>query len=278
MGRNPRIEYYGAIYHIIQSGNNIKFIFKDEQHKNFLLKILSEVKEIYDFKIFAYVIMENHYHFLMQTLNIPISKIMHMINTRYAKYYNYMTRRTGPVFEDRYISILVQDESYLLNLIRYIHNNPVFSRICSFMEEYKWSSDPFYRINMESIVDIDELLNMLSLNRLEAIKKYVKLMKKEFIDYEIMKNMYEKTIAIGTDEFKKSIKGVGKEDFSRLDEILKISCPSKTEFELIKTGSRKRYLTKYKKKYVELSKCEGYSYNQIGKNIGITGSAVRSIL
>ena len=93
MGRKPRVEYYGAIYHIIQRGNNKKPIFKDERHKNFLLKILSETKEIYDFKIFAYVIMDNHYHFLIRTFNIPISKIMHLINTRYGKYYNYVTDR-----------------------------------------------------------------------------------------------------------------------------------------------------------------------------------------
>ena len=67
---------------------------------------------------------------MIQTFNIPISKIMHRINTRYAKYYNYKNKRTGPVFEDRYTGILVQNESYLLTLIRYIHNNPVSANIC----------------------------------------------------------------------------------------------------------------------------------------------------
>ena len=135
MGRKPRIEYYGAIYHIIQEGNNKKSILKDDKYKNYLLKTLSEAKEIYDFKLYAYVIMDNHYHFLIKTLNIPISKIMHKINTRYAKYYNYKTKSTGIVFEDRYTSILVENESYLLTLIRYIHNNPVYSKMCSSIED-----------------------------------------------------------------------------------------------------------------------------------------------
>ncbi len=103
-------------------------MFKSDREKAYLLKILSETKEIFDFKIYAYVIMNNHYHFLVQTFNIPISKIMHRINTRYAKYYNYKTKRTGPVFEDRYTGIPVEDEGYLLTLIRYIHNNPVSAK------------------------------------------------------------------------------------------------------------------------------------------------------
>ncbi|NMB28200.1 MAG: hypothetical protein GX987_09155 [Tissierellia bacterium] len=278
MGRKPRIEYYGAIYHIIQRGNNRKSIFKEDREKAYLLEILSETKEIFDFKIFAYVIMNNHYHFLIQAFNIPISKIMHRINTRYAKYYNYKMKRTGPVFEDRYTGILVQDEGYLFTLIRYIHNNPVSAKICKTMDEYKWSSDIFYRINMVNMVDIDEFLNMLSLNRTKAIEKYIELMEEDFIDDEIMKDIYERSSIIGTDEFKRSIEDIEEKDLSGLDRILRQACPSDEEVELIKKGSRKRYLTKYKRRYIELSKEEGYSYDEIGKNIGITGSAIRSIL
>lgn len=278
MGRKPRIEYYGAIYHIIQRGNNRKSIFKEDREKAYLLEILSETKEIFDFKIFAYAIMNNHYHFLIQAFNISISKIMHRINTRYAKYYNYKMKRTGPVFEDRYTGILVQDEGYLFTLIRYIHNNPVSAKICKTMDEYKWSSDIFYRINMVNMVDIDEFLNMLSLNRTKAIEKYIELMEEDFIDDEIMKDIYERSSIIGTDEFKRSIEDIEEKDLSGLDRILRQACPSDEEVKLIKKGSRKRYLTKYKRRYIELSKEEGYSYDEIGKNIGITGSAIRSIL
>ena len=277
MGRKPRIEYYGAIYHVIQRGNNREPVFKEERYKNYLLEILSETKEIYDFKIFAYVIMDNHYHFLIQSLNIPISKIMHIINTKYAKHYNYTMKRTGPVFEDRYTGILVQDERYLLTLIRYIHSNPVSAKICNSMEEYKWSSDMFYRINMKNMVDIDELLNMLSLNRLVAIDKYIDLMEENITDYKTMKNAFERDIIIGTAKFKESIMGIEEDTPLSLDEILKTACPEEKEFQLIKEGSRKRYLTRYKKKYIELSRKKGYPYNQIGKNINISAAAARKI-
>ena len=71
---------------------------------------------------------------------------------------------------------------------------------------------------------------------------------------------------------------IEEDEKTTLDQILMISCPSKVEFELIKASSRKRYLTKYKKKYINLSKDEGYSYYEIGKNIGISAAAVRNIL
>ncbi len=281
MGRRPRIEYYGAIYHIIQRGNDRLPVFKQDKDKVVLLEILSEAKEIYDFKIYAYAIMNNHYHFLIQTFNIPISTIMHNINTRYAKYYNRKMDRTGPVFEDRYKGILVQDESYFLTLIRYIHNNPVAANICNSMEEYKWSSDIFYRMNIGNMVDIDELLEMLSWDRKKAIEKYMVLMDEEFKDYETLKDIYEGSAIIGTEEFIRSIGGYkgdksnGKMD---LDEILKVACPTEYEFNLIKNGSRKRYLTKYKIKYIELGKKEGYTYYQIGENIGVSRTSVRKIL
>lgn len=277
MGRKPRIEYYGAIYHIIQGGNDKKPIFKLNKYKKYLLEILSEAKEDYDFRIFAYVIMDNHYHFLIQTLNISISRIMHMINTKYAKFYNHSIGDTGPVFEDRYISILVQDESYLLDLTKYIHNDPVVANICNSMEEYNWSSDLFYRVNIESIVDINQILNMLSFNRLNAIEKYAEFMKKKSLDFETMKSIYEETDIIGTDEFRKFIEGEKKEVF-KLDEILRKTCSTQEEFDMIKKGSRIRRLTKYKKRYVKLSRKAGYTYREIGRNIGITGAAARNII
>lgn len=276
MGRNPRIQYYGAIYHIIQ-GNNDKnktdTIFKKDRDKEKLLEIISETKEIYDFRIFAYVIMDDHYHLLIQTLNIPISKIMHRINSRYAKYYNQITGNTGSVFKKRYRSVLVEDGSYLWNLIKYIHYNPVAAHICSTVVEYKWSSDIFYRVNMDNMVDIDLLLDGISSNRIEALKGYEELMEGECLEYYALKEKYEKEHIIGKDKLKQSLE----ERILSLEEILKSVCPTPVEFNLIKKGSRKRYLSKYKREYIDLSRKEGYSYDDIGSYIGVTAAAARNL-
>ncbi|MCF6463142.1 transposase [Clostridium sp. Cult1] len=278
MGRKPRIQYYGAIYHIIQRGNNRGLVFKEEKDKLYLLELLNESRDIYDFKIFAYVIMDNYYHLLMRTFNISISRIMHNINSKYAKYYNLKMGRRGPVFKGRYTSVLIQDESYLLELVRYIHNNPVAANICNSIEEYKWSSDIFYRMNIGNIVDIDVLLDTLSLDRKESLTKYVELMDQEISNYENLKNFYEGNGIIGSQAFIRSFEKTKKDERTTLDEILKRSCPTENEFNLIKKGSRKRYLTKYKIKYIQLGRDEGYSYRQIGENIGVSGTSTRNIL
>ncbi|NLW41300.1 MAG: hypothetical protein GXY96_10340 [Tissierellia bacterium] len=276
MGRKPRIQYYGAIYHIIQSGDGKLPIFKEDEDKFYLLKLLNEAKEVYDFRVFAYAIMDNQYHFLMRTLNTPISRIMHNINTKYAKYYNFKRNKRGPVFKRRYNSILVQDERFLLNLIRYIHNKPVIANICSNIEEYKWSSDVFYRLNIDNMVDIHTLLESLSLDREVAIEKYKEAMELNTSNFKALENFYENKPIIGTRSFIRSIQGIRKRD--NLDKILKDCCPTDIEFNLIKTGSRKRYLTKYKLKYIKLGRNQGYTYKQIGENIGVSATSVRNIL
>ncbi|GFN36772.1 transposase [Tepidimicrobium xylanilyticum] len=278
MGRKPRIQYYGAIYHIIQSGGNGVAVFKEDEDKFHLLKLLNETKELYDFRIFAYVLMDNHCHFLMRTFNIPISRIMHNINTKYAKYYNSKRSNIGPVFYRRYKSILVQDESYLPNIIKYIHSKPVIANICSNMEEYKWSSDVFYRLNIGNMVDIDSLLDSFSLDRKVAIEKYVELMDSKITNYKVLEDFYEKKPIIGSKAFIRRMQGAYEWRKKTLDKILKDCCPTETEYNLIKSGSRKRYLTKYKLKYIKLGKDQGYTYKQIGENIGISSTSVRKIL
>lgn len=279
MGRRPRIEYYGAIYHIIHRGNNKSFIFEEAEEKMKLLEIIGNVKELFDFHLLAYVIMDNHYHFVIKTHNIPISQIMHRINTRYAKYYNWKKSRTGSPFETRYKSILVQNEAYFIRLIRYVHNNPVYANICDSMVKYKWSSDVFYRMNVDNLVNIEELLDMLSLDRLEAIKKYKKLMDEPREDYKKLKEELEEDEVIGSDEFRESLKkeSKGKKTIS-LDDILKSICPAILDYHLIKEGSRKRYLTKYKYEYAVEAINQGYTKEEISDNINITVKAIRNVL
>lgn len=276
MGRGLRVQYYGAIYHIVHEGIDGENIFSDDEDKSYLLKLMSESKEVKDFKIFAYTILDNSYNLLIKTLNIPISNIMHSINFKYAKYYNIKARRTGRVFHERYKATLVQDERYLLPIIKYIHRFPVEAQLCNSMEEYKWSSHAFYRMNVESMVNIGEVLDMFSSNRIEAIAKYVEFMEREDENYENIKCMSKNSAIIGTEEFVRDIKGKGNR--RSLDELLRQSCPGEDEFNLIKNGFRERSLTQYKIEYIIKAKEEGYTFKEIGENIGVTAAAVRGLV
>ena len=177
MGRKPRIEFNGALYHVIQRGNNKEYVFKNNADKKHLLGKLKEFKEMMDFEIYGYVLMDNHYHIVIRCRETIISNIMHRVNNDYGKYYNISYKRTGHVFQDRYKGLLVKDDKNLLSLLRYVHQNPVKANMCRKVTDYFWSSDSSYRKNLTGkLVDIDFVLNIFSLDRAEAINEYIKFM------------------------------------------------------------------------------------------------------
>lgn len=273
MARPRRIEYKGAMYHLIQRGKNKEYIFKNDIYKGYLIKIIKNAQEKHGFNFYGYVIMDNHYHLLIQAMDIPISKIMHEVNLNYAKYYNYKENMMGPVFGGRYKGILVESEIYLLQLLKYIHLNPIRANICSSMDNYKWSSDIFYRRNMKGIVDIDLILNMLSHNRIEAIRKYMSFMDSVYSHEDFHPDVFENIEIIGNKKFLEKMLAEDNKEIPSLDEILKEACPSEKEYNLIKLSSRKRNLTDFKILYIVKAREFNYSFAEIGKYIGISDSA-----
>jgi REP element-mobilizing transposase RayT len=123
------VHYDGALYHVIARGNNRANVFETDEEKEKYLEILADYKERYDFQLYAYVIMDNHVHLLLQIGKNPLSKIMQGIQQRYTQYYNGHCKHSGHVFEQRYKAILCEKESYLMALICYIHQNPVRANI-----------------------------------------------------------------------------------------------------------------------------------------------------
>lgn len=241
-----RIEAYGVIYHIIHKGRN--GIFKDSKDKIRMLECIGAAKEQYDFLLLAYCIMDNHYHLIIKTHNISIVKIMQSINTRFGKYYSKNYKKTP--FKGRYKSIIIEDNE-VANLINTIHNEPINYDVVDSMEEYPYISHAFYLMNVDSIVDIDYLLEMLSPDRSTAIGEYSKIM----------------------DSIPKSLSS--KKNTIELDNILSEICPNKIDFELIKKGSKKSYLMDYKRKFIEDARALGYSTKEIGEVLNISDRAVR---
>ena len=164
MGRKPRFEYPGGVYHIIQRGNNREYIFENNEEKKFIIGLLKEYGEKFGFDLYGYVIMSNHYHLIIKLSDVPLQDIMHRINNKFSKDFNKKYKRTGHVFENRYKSILVIDDKYLLSLLRYVHQNPVIAHMCKNVYDYIWSSDRLYRENNihNGIVNIDFILDIFS--------------------------------------------------------------------------------------------------------------------
>ncbi len=140
MPRQKRQKSESGIYHIILRGVNRQNVFQDQEDYEKFLQVLSDCKAISEFKVYAYCLMSNHIHIIIQESTEKIDLIMKRIGTRYVYWYNIKYKRVGHLFQDRFLSEPIDDESYLLSAIRYIHKNPVKAKIVNVCSDYKYSS------------------------------------------------------------------------------------------------------------------------------------------
>jgi len=140
MGRPLRIEYPGALYHVTSRGNEKQDIFLEDSDRRRFLGILEDYHDRFDLVVHCFVLMGNHYHLALETPQGNLLKVMHGINSSYTGYFNRKYGRVGHLFQGRYRGILVDKDSYLLELTRYVHLNPVRAKVVERPEEYAWSS------------------------------------------------------------------------------------------------------------------------------------------
>ena len=144
MARKPRVEYAGAFYHVICRGNQGQVIFRSDADREHYLERLEEYRQRYGFKVYAYVMMSNHVHLLIETGKVALSKIMQGLQLRYTGYYNRKYKKVGHLFQCRYKAILCDRQAYLLELVRYLHLNPGRMRAPTDPGMYRWSSHGAY--------------------------------------------------------------------------------------------------------------------------------------
>jgi putative transposase len=140
MARPLRIEFPGAVYHVTCRGNAKNDIFLDDSDRHVFLSILGETVGRFGWLCYAYCLMSNHYHLLFETPMGNISDGMQYLNGVYTQRFHDFHETTGHVFQGRYKSVLVEKESYLLDLSRYVVLNPVRAGLVSSPELYRWSS------------------------------------------------------------------------------------------------------------------------------------------
>ncbi len=144
MARPLRIEYENACYHITARGNERKNIYTDRKDYEKFLHYIGLVHKRYRIIVYSYVLMDNHYHLLIETPEPNLSRMMRDLNGHYTIYFNKRHKRYGHLFQGRYKAILVDIDNYLLELSRYIHLNPVRAGILPKPEDYRYSSMPYY--------------------------------------------------------------------------------------------------------------------------------------
>ncbi|MDA8427684.1 MAG: transposase [Geobacteraceae bacterium] len=144
MARKPRIHLPGGLYHVILRGNGGQpvFLTDDDRYRFYLL--LQEGTCRFGYRVHAFCLMTNHIHLALQAGNIPLSRGMQNLSFRYTRWINWREKRTGHLFQGRYKAVLVDGDSYLLELVRYIHLNPVRAGMVNAPEDYPWSSHRAY--------------------------------------------------------------------------------------------------------------------------------------
>jgi len=179
MVREARKKSKSGIYHVVERGINRQNIFHDEEDCHRYLEIMKKVKKESECKVLGYCLMGNHVHLLIQEREESISKIMKKIGVSYAWWYNRKYERSGHVFQDRFKSECVEDDRYLMTVIRYIHQNPVKAGMVQKTEEYKWSSSRVYYGEKEYPDRLTEVSFILGLfnndkeGKIEGFRKFI---------------------------------------------------------------------------------------------------------
>lgn len=254
MPRTARVKSDTGIYHIILRSVNQQIVFEEDPDYLKFLYILSDCKEKYDFDIYAYCLMSNHIHLLLHDHHNKLSSIFQSLESRFARWYNQKYQRFGHLFQERYFSAPVADESYFFSVLCYIHANPIKSNICRYITEYRWSSARAYWGGNDHFVDTQYACDLAG-----SMKNVQKLLSMDESD--------ESRLQLGQH---KSQPRYYTDDIA-LDKFKKISkCNSPAEVQKMPKAERNNL--------VRLLAKECLSYNHIARFCGITKTTVYRIL
>ncbi len=209
MSRPLRIEYPEAWYHVMNRGRKTENIFLTNNDRTAFIKLLQETVVGWNLKISAYCLMPNHYHLLVQTPNGNLARCMRHINGVYTQRFNRSHEEEGQLFCGRYKAVLVEDDSHLLEVLRYIHRNPLKVDTVKSFQDYPWSSHRGYLSMAKKYAWLhkDYLLTMLSEKKSRQKAAYIDFVSLDEPE-EIEKFYSQKKLPsiLGSDSFKEFLK------------------------------------------------------------------------
>lgn len=144
MPRQARAHYPGGVFHIISRCLNNEFLLDGATERRYYLGLLEQAQKRTDAKVLAWCVMSNHVHLVVRAGDDPLARLMKAVHVGYANWKNRREQRIGPVFAERYKTVLVQEDAHLLELVRYVHLNPVRAGVAEHPDANDWSSHRFY--------------------------------------------------------------------------------------------------------------------------------------
>ena len=246
MPRQARRKSESGIYHIMLRGINQQQIFEYSEDCEKFLQILKDCKAVSEYKLFAYCLMGNHVHLLVQEDKEPIEQVMKRLATRFVYWYNIKYQRVGHLFQDRFKSEPVEDDAYFMTVIRYIHQNPVKAGLCKNLSDYEYSSyNEFFKTS--DLIDKEFVFGIIPVDLFTQFNS-------EFANDKCLE-IEDKHVVRVTDEQAQKI-------------IYKYSkCKSVVEFQNLNMKQRDRCLIKFRE--------NGLSIRQISRLTGVSFGIVR---
>lgn len=208
MSRKRRIEFPGALYHVKARGNHGAPVFLNDDDKRKFLSKLKDYKEKYNFAVYAYSLFENHFHLLIETDLVPLSRIMQGLMQSYTQWFNKQHETEGHLFQGRYKAVLCDKESLLLSLISYIHLKCVLTGAVQDHSLYEWSSHKIYISTQKSgIVDKDKVLQRFDPDPEVAKQKYIEFILESAVnEKDASLDISSDGIILGNEEFIEQVK------------------------------------------------------------------------
>ena len=274
MARPLRIEYPGALYHVTSRGDRQEAIFEGDQDRTAFLNVLGEVISRFRWRCHAYCLMGNHYHLMIETPEGNLTKGMRQLNGVFTQWSNRRHKRSGHVFQGRYKAILVDRDSYFLELARYIVLNPVRAAMVKHPKQWQWSSYGATSGTAETLawVTTDDLLAQFSKRRAAARRKYQDFVAEGMGKESIWKDL-QGQIYLGDDDFVEQMR-------SKLEEREEdVNIPRIQQRAPAPKLSALRRQYKNRDDGIRAAYQTGaYSYQQIGKEFGIHFTTVGRIV
>jgi REP element-mobilizing transposase RayT len=279
MARPLRIEYSGAVYHITSRGNEKKPIFKDERDREIFLDTLSQVDKRYNWLCHAYCLMNNHYHLIIETPDGNLSAGMRQLNGVYTQAFNKRHNRVGHLFQGRYKAILIQKDSHLLAVCRYVVLNPVRAKAVKKPYQWKWSS---YQATAgigkpHPCLTTEWILNQFGSTRRIAEKAYRKFVEDGIKQESIWEAVRAQSI-LGEEEFTATLTDYlrGKKDIAELPKSQRyIDRPS---LENIFSKNILKDISKRNKKISEAVERHGYRQREVADYLEMHFTSISRIL
>lgn len=251
-----------GIYHLIQRGHNKTYIFNEQIDKAGFLEMIKKTREVLPFHVLYYVLMDNHYHLIVQMQQVPIGKAMHDISLAYSKYYNKKYHCSGSVYGQRFRAYPVDKTSYLLQLILYIANNPVKAGLVKRPSEYRWCAHLEVVSRRGGIVSTQRLFEILGGTAEKGAKVYNEL---------IRQNIVPVSQAPTESDF------IRERRADQLEALLDETIGDRTSIKHIRSGSRDSLSIQIRREFTQLATSQGFKTTEIAHLLNVTDRSIRSM-